>query len=628
MADNYYIIEPLGNKSCSSKLERYWSSFEGMYGLRTSRIIQFDPYASMSRRPVKYILEKFDLLQEVPDRKWIEENLQLFIREEAMVTTTEVPQCFSPKIDGEILLPDEYLEEFLVNSEWENFLKVELPKDDSDMTMANSIYELLCNPQIGSSKNALNNDVSKFLNHILPLIEQKKRLLFILPGFPFKDQNKFRVPYDASCVDFSEISFIIRLHNLIQALYQVHPFGAEALVLSDGRLYQDIFYVDAEDVETYQWRLRDFRNKLNIQGDVSIIDLKELIDRADENGEISNIIEWIQSVIYSDYMKEDFFQSLVQGMKWNMNSRKLLKDFGNNEAWKIIKGSRNNMDEGLLAPWDWYHELAEAAAVKYAATNLMLKWTDLLHKFFPEAIRCTVHPKKDQFALAMNYAWNGVAWSEKWPTSLKDITTVPFFTLEEYTQIKMVKFKSNGYPCFFTKERYNQEVKYAKKVLKADGWNVDNIFGREFNIFDLSEFVELGRDDENFAWERQKMPDEYYRALLQFRISHYKKYGFGVHAIFKDGHLIGQMGLQILDEQKSQLEYVIFLGKDYVQQGIGTKLLKYLFNRCKEEGLETVYGVIRSDNDIAKHIVKKFGGKMIKTMAHYQQTGVLYEITL
>ena len=130
MADNYYIIEPLGNKSCRSKLERYWSSFEGMYGLRTSRIIQFDPYASMSRRPVKYILEKFDLLQEVPDRKWIEENLQLFIREEAMVTTTEVPQCFSPKIDGEIFLPDEYLEEFLVNSEWENFLKVELPKDD------------------------------------------------------------------------------------------------------------------------------------------------------------------------------------------------------------------------------------------------------------------------------------------------------------------------------------------------------------------------------------------------------------------------------------------------------------------------------------------------------------------
>ena len=286
MADNYSIVEPLGNRYGNSKLERYWKSFEGKYGLRTSRIIQFDPYASMSRCPIKYILEKFELCQDTPDEKWIEENLKSFIREEAMRATGNMPQNFSPKIDGEIFLPDEYLESFLYNSEWENFLKMELPKDDSYSEMARCIYGLLCNPQIGSSRNATNNDKGTFISRVLPLLEQKKRLLFILPGFPFKDQNRFRVPYDASCVDFSEISFMIRLHNLIQALYQVHPFGAEALVLSDGRLYQDIFYIDSKDVEDYQWRLYDFRNKLNIQGDVSIIDLKDLIERADESGEI------------------------------------------------------------------------------------------------------------------------------------------------------------------------------------------------------------------------------------------------------------------------------------------------------------------------------------------------------
>lgn len=243
MADNYSIVEPLGNRYSNSKLERYWKSFEGKYGLRTSRIIQFDPYASMSRCPVKYILEKFELCQDVPNEKWIEDNLRLFIREEAMGAVGDTPQNFPPKIDGEIFLPDEYLESFLHNSEWENFLKLELPKDDSYTEMARCIYGLLCNPQIGSSKNATNNDKDTFISRVLPLLEQKKRLLFILPGFPFKDQNRFRVPYDASCVDFSEISFLIRLHNLIQALYQVHPFGAEALVLSDGRLYQDWFYV-------------------------------------------------------------------------------------------------------------------------------------------------------------------------------------------------------------------------------------------------------------------------------------------------------------------------------------------------------------------------------------------------
>lgn len=628
MADNYCIIEPFGNNYGNSKIERYWRSFEGKYGLRTSRIIQFDPYASMSRRPVKYILEKFDLITEVPSKEWIEENLQLFIREEAMATGAERPQYFSPMIDKEVFLEDEYLENFLYKSEWENFLKVELPKDDSYEEMASCIYNLLCNPQIGSSKNAKNNDKETFINHILPLLEQKKRLLFILPGFPFKDQNRFRVPYDASCVDFSEIAFLIRLHSLIQALYQVHPFGADSLVLSDGRLYQEIFYVDPKEVEEYQWRLHDFRNKLNIQGDVSIIDLKDIIERADENGEISNILKHLENIISNEYVKKEFFLGLIQGMKWNMNSRKLLKDYSDIDAWDIIKKSRSDIKQELLDIWDQYHELAQKAAIKYAATNLMLKWTDLLRKFFPESIRCTVHPKKNQFALAMNYAWNGIAWSEKWPKSLRDISTVPFYSLGEQIKVKLVRFKNNNFPCFFTKERYNQNLDYAKHVLEADGWNFNNIFGREFNIYDLTEFVELGRDDENFAWEKRIMSDEYYKALLQFRIGHYKKYGFGVHAIFMNGHLIGQMGLQVLDEQKNQLEYVIFLGKKYVGNGIGTKLLKYLFTRCKEEGIENIYGVIRSDNDISKHIVSKFGGKMLKTIAHYHQAGVLYEIKL
>lgn len=628
MADNYSIVEPLGNRDRYSKLERYWKSFEGKYGLRTSRIVQFDPYASMSRCPVKYTLEKFTLNTALPDKEWIADNLKQFIRDEGMISTIETPKSFFPEIDGEIVLPDEYLNEFLYNSEWEQFLKVELPKDDTYLEMASCIYGLLCNQKIGSSKNAANNDKDKFIAQILPLLEEKKRLFFVLPGFPFKDQNKFRVPYAASYVDFSEISFLIRLHNLIQSLYQVHPFGAEALVLSDGRLYQDIFCIDSEAVEEYQWTLQNYRNKLNIQGDVSIIDLKDLIERADENGEITSLIGHIEAIILGNFVSDEMFLNLIQGMKWNLNSRSILKDYNDSDSWSIIKNRRSEVSENLLDIWDKYHELAQKAAVRYATINLALKWTDLIHKFFPESIRCTVHPKKNQFALAMGYAWNGVAWSEKWPKGIKDISTVPFYSLGKEDAIKQVRFRSTKHPCFFTKELYNQSFDYAKNILKADGWNIDNIFGREFNIYDLNEFVELGRDDENFAWEMKKMPEDYYKTLLQFRISHYKKYGFGVHAIFIDGRLIGQMGLQVLDEQKNQVEYVIFLGKEYVHKGIGTKLLTYLFGRCKEEGLNTVFGVIRNDNTISRHLVDKFGGKMIKTMAHYHQSGVLYEIDL
>lgn len=627
-SEHFSMVEPYGYINPQTKLERCWNSFYGCFGLRTKRITQFDPYAAMSRSPVQYLLTPFEVTQTLPDDEWINDSLSSFIRDEIMITESDTPTHFSPVIKGEIQVPDEVLLEFVQNSEWENLVQIELPKNNSAQEMANSIYKLLCNSQIGSSKNKNNNNLEEFSEHILPLLEERKRLLFVLPGFPFKDQNRFRVPYGADCVDFSEIAFLVRLHNLAQTLYQVHPFGAETIVLSDGRLYKDIFYIQDKQVEEYQWRLIYYRNKLNLQGGISVIDLKEMIDKANAKGVITNILSYLDEVIRAKYSETQMFSRLIQGIKWNMNTKELLRDLEDSDAWQIIKLQRHQVDTRLLSRWDEFHEKATNSAIEYAKVNLMLKWTDLIKKFFPESIRCTVHPKKDQFALTTNYAWNGVAWSEKWPKSIKDIQTTPYYSLCKQPEVYLVKMHSTNYPCFFTKERNNRLLECAKKVLKCDGWSVDNIFGREFSIYDCMSLTELGKDDPNFAWERRLMSKEYYTTLLQFRISHYKKYGFGVHAIFKDGVLIGQMGLQVLDEQQNQLEYVIFLGKEYTSQGIGTKLLTYLFQRCREEGIDVVYGVIRNDNLSAKALVTKFGGKALRTMAHYRQTGILYEIKL
>ena len=626
--DLYSAVEPFGNKSSLSKLERYWEGFEGSYGLHTNRIVQFDPYASMSRSPVEYILSPFTVKEDLPNDAWVEEAFEAFVRDETVTLDSAIPAHLSPIVKNEIKISEEYLTEFAQSSEWENIVKVELPKNDSDEEMATCIYKILCNPQIGSNKNMSNNRLADFITHILPLLKNRNRLLFVLPGFPFKDQNRFRVPYGAECVDFSEISFMIRLHNLIQTLYQVHPYGADALVLSDGRLYKDIFYVSETQVEEYQWRIRYYRNKLNFQGDVSIIDLKEMIDRANHKGDISKITAHIEELIRTKYTKTPAYLSLLQGIKWNMNSKTLLGDLDENEAWSIIKLPRDQIKEGLRTRWDYYNAKAAESAIKYAAVNLMLKWTDLIKQFFPESIRCTVHPKNGQFALSMNFAWNGVAWSEKWPRSIRDIKTIPYYLLGEQSEVFLARMHSTGYPCFYTKEKNDRFFECAKNVLNSDGWNIGDIFGREFSIYDGMTLYELGKDDPNFAWERKCMSKEYYTTLLQFRISHYKKFGFGVHAIFRHGVLIGQMGLQVLDEQKGQLEYVVFLGKDFISKGIGTQLLTYLFQRCREEGIDVVYGVIRNDNDTAKKIASKFGGKALKTVAHYHQTGILYEIKL
>ncbi len=629
MDKSYYaFVEPYGQDNPASKIERCWNSFAGSYGLRTNRITQFDPYAAMSRSPIEYRLLPFEIGNQFPDDDWIVEAFTSFVHDEIVETDDTVPQRFFPEKVSDIKVSDEYLMNFLWNSEWQNIVQVELPKDNSEMEMARSIYKLLCNQAIGSSKNKKNNNFEAFAKHVLPLIAEKKRLMFVLPGFPFKDQNRFRVPFDAGCVDFSEISFLIRLHNLIQTLYQVHPFGGEALVLSDGRLYKDIFGISDEEVEEYQWRLKYYRNKLNLQGDVSIIDLKELIERADVDGIITKLVACISESIKRHLVGTPSFEALVQGMKWNMNSRALLSDLSDEVTWQVIKKGKEEVESTYIDRWEKYDEQARTAAIKYASVNLMLRWTQLIEKFFPESIRCTVHPKPNQFALTVNYAWNGVAWSDRWPKSLENIKTVPYYSLGNQSEIYLVRLHSTNYPCFFTKEKNNRVLECAKNVLKKDGWNIDSIFGREFTVYDSEELSKLGENDPYFAWERECKSKEYYTALLQFRISHYKKYGFGVHAIFWNNILIGQMGLQVLDENANQIEFVIFLGKEYVSQGIGTKLLDYLFRRCKEEEIDEVFAVIRKDNKQGSAIASKYNAEAIKTMTHYHQTGILYRFKL
>lgn len=629
MSENYSIVEPMGMNSESSKMERCWKSITGPYGIKMARINQFDPYTAMSRMSDKYIIERFSITKELPSLEWIQESLSTFIRDEFSNHSDETALTrYSPEVEDTILLSDEELKEYLANSEWENSVQLKLPSDHSIGEMAKSIYDVLCNSKITSGHNESNIDKKEFITFIQPLLEKQSRLLFVIPGCPFKDQNRFRVPYSASSVDFSEIAFLVRLHNVIQALYQVHPYGGTVVVLSDGMLYKDIFHIAEADVEEYQWRLKNYRNNLNIQGDVSIIDLKEMIERANANGEIDTIISYLEKMIGKNCVDMECFDSLVQGMKWNMNSKDLLSDLSNEVAWCIIKNRRDNTDPKYHEQWDEYNKLATQAAIHYSAVNLMLKWTDLIHKFFPEAIRCTVHPKKGQFALTSNYAWNGVAWSEKWPSSLSDIITKPFFELSQYKKVKLAKFRSNGFPCFYTAADKTQVFEAAKRVLDPEGWVLDDIFGREFTKYDLPDLYNLGQDDPDFAWEHKTMSQEYYAALLEFRMAHYKKYGFGVHAIIKNGVMIEQMGLQVFDEEKQKIEYVIFLNKKYVRQGIGTKLLTYLFLRCKEEKISRVYAVIRSDNIASQNLIVKFGGRKIKAIAHYKQPGILYEIKI
>ena len=161
----------------------------------------------------------------------------------------------------------------------------------------------------------------------------------------------------------------------------------------------------------------------------------------------------LQKIVDADPDSSRAFRTLVAGMKWNSESKMLLGSIDEAVAWQLLLGNEVDVPPDYRQSWHEIDSSAKTAAFEYAGINLALRWTDLISLFFPESIRMTVHPKPNQFALARvggAYPWNGVAWSAKWPKSMNDVATRPFYTLAEQRRVTRVIFESSGSTCFYT----------------------------------------------------------------------------------------------------------------------------------------------------------------------------------
>ena len=171
-------------------------------------------------------------------------------------------------------------------------------------------------------------------------------------------------------------------------------------------------------------------------------------------------------------------------------------------------------------------------------------------------------------------------------------------------------------------------VEAAASAFPLVPWEACGITGKPFITNDLEDLVLLGRNDEYFAWERRPMGRSYYEGLLQFRLGHYWRYGFGVHALWSNGTMVGQAGLQVLDEIQDRVEFVVFLGNSYVGEGLGRCLATMLINRCSRAGMKDLYGVVRSDNPEGLRMINMIGASKLGFVVHFHQLAEIYQIDL
>lgn len=418
-------IEPFGHDHSSSKIERVWKNRPPGTAIDRKRTASFDAFSGLFYSPMEYqyvpiSTHKFRACSD----NLIKNYFINFVKGEFNNNDNKMAYPHMPTIEvGDAVsshVYDEYLrvcEKELVYSDYVSSIIKEY-----EGNIPGKIKSILCHPYIGNKRNLKNVNFTELVELLESHLEEENRLMFVLPSFPFKDQNFFRT-FDAAPndLDMGEIALLIRLHSLSIAFYQVHPFGADWVILSDGNMYADIFGCDQNLVQNYFNRLIDVRSRLNLQGTVSIIDLREVVDHFFNVFGSGNFDEEVNKIELSlknhlDEGDAEFlsaFSVLTRGMRQNINNKEMIYELGLNETWDIVYSQ--NLSDLSSSAQKWhlkFEEQATNAAYRYAAVNIVIRHFNIIGEVFPGAFRATVHAKKGQIAvpqLGSCFPWNGVS---------------------------------------------------------------------------------------------------------------------------------------------------------------------------------------------------------------------------
>ena len=157
-----------------------------------------------------------------------------------------------------------------------------------------------------------------------------------------------------------------------------------------------------------------------------------------------------------------------------------------------------------------------------------------------------------------------------------------------------------------------------------------NIIYREAETSDAGKFLEyckrVGGESDNLTFGPEGLPFSISQTADYIR----KVSGNPESAMilaFDEGELIGSGAISSVSGRarfSHRKELAITVRKDYWRKGIGTGLMKVLIDFAKKNGAEVLELQVRSDNESAIGLYKKFGFEKIGTYKNFFKIGGKY----
>lgn len=205
-------------------------------------------------------------------------------------------------------------------------------------------------------------------------IDNNQKIQFILPAFPAKSPNKNKTM--SSYPDLGEKMALAFLNAICEKIFTLYTEGAEVIICSDGRVFNDLVHVSDETVDQYQNAIKKIIKENNFNH-LKTFNLDECEELVKDNHYIAlreNLLK-----IYGEettIIRERVKHNLEAKLLFNGMHRFIYED-------RIVM--KSNQSKNKIRD--------ESKEITYQLIRRSNAWGMLLKEKYKEAVRLSIHPQ-------------------------------------------------------------------------------------------------------------------------------------------------------------------------------------------------------------------------------------------
>lgn len=218
------------------------------------------------------------------------------------------------------------------------------------------------------------------LNRVISAIEKRQPITFVLPAFPAKSPNPAKVL--GTLPDMAERLALEFLNKLCTQIQKIYSPGAQVILCSDGRVFNDVLDINDNDVTHYQQELALLLNETSFVS-ASTFNLDD-----------------VYSDLSFDQMRHRLMEQYGEPLEIIRDSvrkgNSMPCSIEDEETHRHYCGTTRFLFEDAMRPGQTLSRTALQKSSRqraYVVIQRSRAWSALIEERFPNAVRLSIHPQ-------------------------------------------------------------------------------------------------------------------------------------------------------------------------------------------------------------------------------------------